>query len=112
MPLVIAGSGEFSPAEKELLDSIARRSDVHVVNRWLSDAEISSLVAAARFVVLPYNSATQSGVIPLASAFGTPAIASDTGGLAEQVVDGETGHAVLGGRRRRVGSAPSSARSH
>ena len=90
MPLVIAGSGEFSPAERELLDSIPAGA-VHVVNRWLSDAEISSLVAAARFVVLPYNSATQSGVIPLASAFGTPAIASDTGGLAEQVVDGETG---------------------
>jgi glycosyltransferase involved in cell wall biosynthesis len=42
-------------------------------------------------VVLPYLSATQSGVIPLASAYATPAIASNTSGLAEQVVDGETG---------------------
>ena len=37
MPLVIAGSGEFSPAETELLDSIRPGDDVHVVNRWLSD---------------------------------------------------------------------------
>lgn len=90
MPLVIAGSGEFSPAEQELLRR-AQGDDVVVVNRWLSDPEASSLVDAARFVVLPYTSATQSGVIPLASVFGTPAIASDTGGLAEQVVDGATG---------------------
>ena len=90
MPLVIAGSGEFSSAEAELLKE-ARGDGVIVVNRWLSDAEAASLVDAARFVVLPYTSATQSGVIPLASVFGTPAIASDTGGIAEQVVDGETG---------------------
>ena len=91
IPLVIAGSGEFTPEERELLDALVPSGDVRVVNRWLSDAEIASLVDAARFVVLPYTTATQSGVIPLASAFGTPAIASDTGGLAEQVIDGTTG---------------------
>jgi len=89
-PLVIAGSGEFSAEERSMLDSFAP-GQVRVENRWLSEVEISSLVGAARFVVLPYLSATQSGVIPLASAFGTPAIASDTGGLAEQVRAGETG---------------------
>jgi len=90
MPLVIAGSGTFSDAERSLL-ATSPRDEVIVVNRWLDDVEIASLVAAARFVVLPYVSATQSGVIPLASAFGVPAIASDAGALAEQVVDGRTG---------------------
>ncbi len=91
IPLVIAGSGEFSAEETAALAALADRP-VHVVNRWLSDAEISSLVGAARFVVLPYEpSATQSGVIPLASAYGVPSIASRAGGLAEQVVDGSTG---------------------
>jgi glycosyltransferase involved in cell wall biosynthesis len=90
MPLVIAGSGELSPAEKELL-GLLPQEQVHVVSRWLSDEEMGALVDSARFVILPYLSATQSGVIPLASAYGTPAIASNTGGLAEQVVDGETG---------------------
>jgi len=89
-PLVIAGSGEFSDAERDLLDSFPS-GQVRIENRWLTEEEISSLVGAARFVVLPYLSATQSGVIPLASAFGTPSIASETGGLSEQVHDGETG---------------------
>jgi glycosyltransferase involved in cell wall biosynthesis len=89
-PLVIAGAGSLTPDEMRRIADLGDGS-VTVVNRWLSDTEIASLVAAARFVVLPYTSATQSGVIPLASAFGVPAIASDAGGLVEQVVDGRTG---------------------
>lgn len=90
LPLVIAGEGEFSAEESALLSGLSARQVV-VVNRWLSDTELASLVASARFVVLPYTTATQSGVIPLASSFGIPSIASDAGGIAEQVVDGESG---------------------
>jgi glycosyltransferase involved in cell wall biosynthesis len=89
-PLVIAGSGELGDRERALLAALRGRP-VSFVNGWLSDGDMASLVAGARFVVLPYRSATQSGVIPLASAFGIPAIASATGGLVDQVVDGETG---------------------
>jgi len=89
-PLVIAGSGNLTDSEKERLHTLNGRP-VYFVNNWLSDAEIAALVSSARFVVLPYHSATQSGVIPLASAFGIPAIASATDGLVEQVVDGKTG---------------------
>ena len=89
-PLVIAGSGSLSDAEHESLRKLHGRP-VYFFNAWLSDTEIAALVASARFVVLPYLSATQSGVIPLASAYGIPAIASATDGLIEQVVDGRTG---------------------
>jgi alpha-maltose-1-phosphate synthase len=88
--LVIAGSGELTEAENGQLRDLRGRP-VHLVNRWLSDPEIAALVSAARFVILPYRSATQSGVVPMASALGIPAIASATGGLVEQVVDGSTG---------------------
>lgn len=90
VPLVIAGSGSFSDEELDLLDSLSG-ANVRVINRWFEIEDISALVASSRFVVLPYSSATQSGVIPLAAALGVPAIASDAGGLSEQVVDGETG---------------------
>ena len=89
-PLVIAGSGDLTGIEKDCLHALDGRP-VYFVNAWLSDAEIAALVSSARFVVLPYRSATQSGVVPLASAFGIPAIASATNGLVEQVVDGSTG---------------------
>jgi glycosyltransferase involved in cell wall biosynthesis len=89
-PLVIAGSGELSGDEQDHLRALAGRP-VYFLNSWLTDAQVAMLVAGARFVVLPYRSATQSGVVPLASAYGVPAIASATDGLAEQVVDRQTG---------------------
>lgn len=89
-PLIIAGSGALSPQELDLLGEL-RDQRVVLLNKWLADDEMATLVAAARFVVVPYVAATQSAVIPLASGFGVPSIASDAGGLVEQVLDGETG---------------------
>ncbi|MDP2233921.1 MAG: glycosyltransferase family 4 protein, partial [Actinomycetota bacterium] len=89
-PLIIAGSGALSPQELDLLGEL-RDQRVMLLNKWLADDEMATLVAAARFVVVPYVAATQSAVIPLASGFGVPSIASDAGGLVEQVLDGETG---------------------
>ena len=45
-------------------------------------------------VVLPYRSATQSGVTHVAYALGVPVITTDVGGLAETVRPGETGLVV------------------
>ena len=52
---------------------------------------MSTYFTKADLVVLPYTSATQSGVIPVAAAFGVPVIASDVGGLAEQLDQGACG---------------------
>ena len=45
-------------------------------------------------VVLPYRSATQSGVTHVAYALGVPVITTDVGGLAETVRPDETGLVV------------------
>ena len=50
-----------------------------------------ALFKAADVAVLPYRSATQSGVTQVAYALGVPVITTDVGGLAETVKPGETG---------------------
>jgi glycosyltransferase involved in cell wall biosynthesis len=72
---------------------------VRVVNRWVDDEEVADVFEHADMIVLPYTTATQSGVIPVAAAFGLPVIASDIGGLREQLADGRCG--VLVGVRDR-----------
>ncbi len=85
--LTIAGSGSLEPYAG-LLD---RLHSAQVHNRWLSDAEIGSLMAGSDFAVLPYTEASQSGVAATAYAAGRPVVATPVGGLAEQVVQGATG---------------------
>ena len=54
------------------------------------DEEVSEIIQQIDFLVLPYIDASQSGVIPLAYSFEKPVIATNVGGLSEQVTE-ETG---------------------
>lgn len=85
MRLVIAGAGTLPPIPPDI------RHCVVLLNRFVADEEIKAIFAAAQVVVLPYKEATQTGVIPLAAAFGKPAIATRVGALPELIVDGTTG---------------------
>ncbi|MBL8267853.1 glycosyltransferase family 4 protein [Steroidobacter sp.] len=86
--LLIAGAGTVPPIPDDI------RHRVVLINRFVADEEIRAIFAASRFVVLPYAAATQTGVIPLAAAFGKPAIATRVGALPELIVDGQTGLVV------------------
>lgn len=82
LKLVIAGSGDCS----EYMSSIEKMGDsIDLQNRWIADNEIPQIIEKVDFVVLPYSEATQSGVIPLAFAFGKSVIATNVGGIPEQV---------------------------
>jgi len=61
------------------------------VNRYVPNEEVGAYFAAADVVVLPYVSATQSGVVQMAFGFGVPVITTQVGGLAEAVAHERTG---------------------
>ena len=62
-----------------------------MLDRYIADDEVEALFRAADVTVLPYRSATQSGVTHVAYALGCPVIATDVGGITETVREGETG---------------------
>jgi glycosyltransferase involved in cell wall biosynthesis len=64
---------------------------VRVVNRWIDDTEVAPFFQQAAVAVLPYTTASQSGVIPLAATFRVPVIATTVGALPDQIQNGETG---------------------
>lgn len=88
LPLVIAGSGKLSPEELRLQQEA---DNVVLINRYIGDGEMKWLVANSAAVVLPYIEATQSGVIPIAYAYGKPVLVSDLPGLTQFVEDRKTG---------------------
>lgn len=85
--LRLVGNGG-SPA---LIERARRTAGVEVDNRWVDDAEVPAIFERADIVVLPYTTATQSGVIPVAAAFARPVVATRTGGLPEQLNQGTCG---------------------
>lgn len=89
--LVVAGGGGVPEVPAPV------RAQTVLINRFIADDEIAALVRGARFVVLPYLRATQTGVLPLASALGRPAIVTTAGSIADMVVDGSTGLVVPAG---------------
>jgi glycosyltransferase involved in cell wall biosynthesis len=95
--LVVAG--EFfidSHVFKDQASRLGIDANVDFQEGYVPTERVGTLMAAADAVVLPYRSATQSGIVPLAFGHGVPVIACDAGALAEQVEHGRTGWIVEG----------------
>jgi glycosyltransferase involved in cell wall biosynthesis len=61
---------------------------------YVPAGEVATLMAAADTVVLPYRSATQSGIVSLALGHGVPVIACNAGSLGDQLEHKRTGWLV------------------
>lgn len=88
-----------SPDEQSrpALETIKALPNVTVIGRGVSDAEMADAFCRASWILLPYESASQSGVIIDAYKYGRPVVAFNVGAVGDQVIDGETGFLVPAG---------------
>jgi glycosyltransferase involved in cell wall biosynthesis len=93
--IVLTVAGEFwgEPVERwqQRIDAAGLHDAVELRPRYVPDADADALFAAHHVVLAPYRTATQSAVVPVATAAGRPTVATPVGGLSEQVRDGENG---------------------
>jgi glycosyltransferase involved in cell wall biosynthesis len=104
--LVIAG--EFYDDEtkyRTMIDDLGLGSRILLHSEYLPNSDVPLYFSAADVVVLPYLSATQSGIAQIAYHYDTPVIATDVGGLAEVVCDGVTGYIVPAGDAEALAAA-------
>lgn len=89
--------GEFWDGVKAYAAQIERLGLTHHVtlrDEYVPNETLAGYLRSADVVVLPYRSATQSGIIQAAFGQGTPVITTDVGGLAEAVEHERTGLVV------------------
>ena len=93
--LIIAGEcyGDFNKYEK-LIDNSSARSRIIVHNRYISDEEIPLFFSAADALILPYRSATQSGVVSVAYHYDLPMLSTPVGDFYNSIARPETGIVV------------------
>lgn len=90
--------GEFYDDEeqyrKEIKD-LGLENNVIVLSDFVPNEKVRYFFSASDVVLLPYSSATQSGITHIAHFYDKPVIATDVGGLSESVHDGKTGFVIV-----------------
>jgi len=95
LKLLVAGEiyGE-DQVYTNLVEQLHLKENVILHNQFISNEEVGKYFLSSDVVVLPYRSATQSGITQLAFSFDTPVITTHVGGLGEVVKDNENGFLV------------------
>lgn len=100
--------GEFWEPVDEWRAHVHRRGlddQVDLQPGYVPDEEVDGLLADCHAVVLPYRSASQSGVVPVAFAAGRPVVASNVGGFVDTVIEGVNGTLAEAGDARSLADA-------
>ena len=93
--LIIAGEpyGSFEKYRK-LIEESPNRENIFVNTEYIPDNRVSLYFSAADLCVLPYRSATQSGIGAISTYYGVPMVTTNVGGLKEMFETNGTGIVV------------------
>lgn len=88
--LVVAGRGNYIFD----IEAYKKLPYFKIINQFIDNPTLVSLIKGSKFVVAPYIDATQSGVVMTTFAFNKPCVVTNVGGLPEMVEDNVTGRVV------------------
>jgi D-inositol-3-phosphate glycosyltransferase len=96
-PVKLIIAGEFYENEEKYRRQIRDLNlEQYIILKadYIANEQVGLYFAAADVLVLPYVSATQSGIIQIAYNYNKPVITTDVGGLPEVIEEGRTGFVV------------------
>lgn len=93
--------GRVDPQMKTAVQILRQEKNVFLNEGYVSDEQMRQAFINADWVIAPYNSASQSGVIIDAYKYARPVIAYNVGAIPEQVEDGKSGYLIPAGDNER-----------
>ena len=82
------------------IEQLAREANVYLNTEYVSDKAMKDAFTNCIWVIVPYNSASQSGIIIDAYKYARPVIAFAVGAIPEQVDDGKSGYLIEPGNNK------------
>jgi len=83
--------GDFKEYEDLLkLEGVTSKQVIKHI-RYIPDNEVANIFSASDLCILPYRSATQSGIASIAKYYQLPMVVTPVGELPNELIDGETG---------------------
>lgn len=104
--LIIAGEpyGSFEKY-RQLIENSPNKENIYLNTNYIEDSKVNLYFSAADVCVLPYRSATQSGISSISYHFEVPMITTDVGGLKETIGDRGTGVIIDNGAPQTIADA-------
>lgn len=92
--------GRIDSLVKDSVSILKREPNVFVEDGYVTDGKMKAFFSDSDWVILPYTSASQSGIIIDAYKYSRPVIAFSVGAIPEQIEDGVTGFLIEEGNNQ------------
>tara|TARA_Y100000310_G_C20462410_1_gene706008 strand:+ start:11 stop:850 length:840 start_codon:yes stop_codon:yes gene_type:complete len=92
--LVVGEFWDDAKDQKELIEQSPVKNHIKVIEDYIPNEIVGNYFKACDICVLPYRSATNSGIVQTAFAFHKPCVVTRVGGLPEVVLDKKTGYVI------------------
>lgn len=92
--IVLLVAGEFyenSEPYYRRISELQIENNIKIISDFIPDEDVKYFFSSSDAVLLPYSSASQSGIVQIAYHFEKPVIASDISGIAEVITNEKTG---------------------
>ncbi|MFI3328267.1 MAG: glycosyltransferase family 4 protein [Rikenellaceae bacterium] len=91
--LIVAGEFYTSKTKYlEQIEALGLGDDILLHDHFIADPDVANYFSISDFVVLPYHTASQSGVTQIAYNFSLPMVVTNVGGLPEIVPNDKVGY--------------------
>jgi len=92
--LVLGSFGDDKQSYLDLIEENGVSDSILLKDTYTPDNEVEKYFTASDIVILPYEDATQSGIVQISYGFEKPVLVTNVGGLPDVVTDGKTGYVV------------------